>query len=74
LANQNLSSEESHLLSLSNKYSQSYIFHLLGDFYYQQKNFSKSKDYYLKAISICDEKNEEIILQDKINDILGIGN
>jgi len=55
-----------NLLYLSHSYHQTYLFHVLGDYYFQNQQFALAKDAYSQALSICSEPNEETILKDKI--------
>lgn len=66
LAKQNLSWISKQLLSLAETYHQSHLYHLLGDYYFANKQYSLAKDTYLKALSICDNSTEQSILQNKI--------
>ena len=66
LAKQNLSSVHKQLLMLTEAYHQSYLYHLLGDYYFSNKQYSLAKDTYVKALSICDNSTEQSILQNKI--------
>lgn len=66
LAKQNLSSVHKQLLLLTESYHQSYLYHLLGDYYFSNKQYSLAKDTYVKALSICDNPTEQSILQNKI--------
>ena len=67
LAKQNLSWIGSKLLSLTTKYHQSHLYHLLGDYYASLKQNSMAKENYIKALSISDTATEQSILQNKIN-------
>ena len=67
LAKQNLSLIGQKLLYLTEKYHQSHLYHLLGDYYLSLKQYAQSKEYYVKALSICDNATEQTILQGKIN-------
>jgi predicted negative regulator of RcsB-dependent stress response len=66
LAKQNLSWVGPQLLSLTEKYHQAPLYHLLGDYYFSLKQYASAKDYYAKALSICDNPTEQTILQNKI--------
>ena len=66
LAKQNLSWIGQKLLYLTEKYHQSHLYHLLGDYYFSLKQYAVAKDYYVKALSICDNTTEQTILQSKI--------
>ncbi len=66
LAKQNLSSMRPQLLYLTEKYHQSPLYHLIGDYYYSLKQYASAKQYYVKALSICDNITEQGILQSKL--------
>lgn len=66
LAKQNLSWIGQKLLSLTEIYHQSHLYHLLGDYYVSLKQYPVAKEYYVKALSIADTTNEQIIIQNKI--------
>ena len=59
---------KSKLLYLAKNYPQSYIFHTLGDYYFQANDLWKSKQYYIKAISMPHNDYEETILKNKLTD------
>ena len=54
------------LLTLTQSYHQSHLYHLLGDYYISLKQYTLAKDTYVKALSICDDSVEQSILQNKI--------
>ncbi len=66
LAKQNLSWMRDTLLTLTESYHQSHLYHLLGDYYVSLKQYTLAKDTYVKALSICDNPIEQSILQNKI--------
>ncbi len=66
LAQQNLSSIGTKLLSLTEKYHQSHLYHLLGDYYLSLKQIALAKESYIKALSICDDLAEQSIIKSKI--------
>ena len=66
LAHQDRTWMADNLLYLSHSYHQTYLFHVLGDYYFQNQQFALAKDAYSQALSICSEPNEETILKDKI--------
>ena len=66
LAKQNLSWIGQKLISLTQTYHQSPLYHLLGDYYLSLKQYALAKTYYAKALSICDNATEQKILQTKI--------
>jgi predicted negative regulator of RcsB-dependent stress response len=66
LAKQNLSWIGSKLLTLTQTYHQSHLYHLLGDYYASLKQYDFAKDNYVKALSIADTSSEQAILQAKI--------
>lgn len=53
-------------MTLSERYHQSYLYHMLGDHYLAAKQYALAKDTYVKALSICDNPTEQSILQNKI--------
>ncbi len=69
LAKQNLSSVGQKLISLSQTYHQSHLYHLLGDYYLLNHDYSLAKDTYIKALSICDDTSEQKILTAKIDQL-----
>lgn len=69
LAKQNLSWIGEKLLSLTEKYHQSHLYHLLGDYYASLKQNTLAKENYIKALSISDNDREQSLLQSKINTI-----
>lgn len=69
LAKQNLSWIGKQLLSLTQQYHQSHLYHLLGDYYGFLKQYPMAKEYYLKALSISDTPIEQSLLQNKITNI-----
>ncbi len=69
LANQNLSWMGQKLLSLSENYHQSHLYHLLGDYYLSLKQYPMAREYYLKALSISDTSDEQSLLQNKIDNL-----
>jgi len=66
LAKQNLSWIGPKLLTLTQTYHQSHLYHLLGDYYASVKQYTFAKDNYVKALSIADTSSEQAILQAKI--------
>ncbi len=64
--NNNGKSAREKLLYLARFYPQAYIFHTLWDYYYSQNQPAKAKVYYIKAISMTDNSNEEAILKKKL--------
>lgn len=66
LAKQNLSWIGQKLLTLTQNYHQSHLYHLLGDYYSSLKQYTLAKDNYIKALSISDTQAEQSILQAKI--------
>ena len=56
-------------MSLAETYHQSHLYHLLGDYYSSLKQYPVAKQYYVKALSICDSTTEQAILQSKITQI-----
>jgi len=66
LAKQNLSTVGTKLLFLTEHYHQSFLYHLLGDYYSDLKQYTLAKDMYIKALSICDNSTEQTILQNNI--------
>ena len=66
LAKQNLSWIGDKLLSLAGKYHQATVFHIVGDYYTLTKQYALAKQYYAKALSICDNPTEQTILQNKL--------
>ena len=69
LAKQNLSWMWPKLLSLTETYHQSHLYHLLGDYYASLKQYPMAKEYYIKALSISDTLTEQTILQNKLTNI-----
>jgi tetratricopeptide (TPR) repeat protein len=69
LTQQNLSWMGSKLLSLSEKYHQSHLYHILGDYYAFLKQYPTAKEHYLQALSISDNATEQSILTNKITQI-----
>ncbi|MEI7557796.1 MAG: tetratricopeptide repeat protein [bacterium] len=57
------------LLSLSENYHQSHLYHLLGDYYLSLKQYPMAREYYLKALSISDTSDEQSLLQNKIDNL-----
>jgi len=66
LVNQDLLPIKNQLLNLSQKYSQSYLFQILWDIYYQENSLNEAKKYYSKALAISNEINEQTIIQNKL--------
>lgn len=66
LEKQNLSWMGENLLSLAEKYHQSHLYHLLGDYYTTLKQYPIAKEYYIQALSISDTMTEQSILKNKI--------
>lgn len=66
LAKQNLSWIGQKLLTLTEKYHQSHLYHLLGDYYFASKQYVRAKESYVKALSISDTSAEQSLLQAKI--------
>ena len=60
------------LLYLSTRYHQSYLYHVLGDYYVINKQYSQAKEAYSRALTLCDDANEEILLQNKLQKVLQI--
>ena len=67
LAKQNLSWIGSKLIMLTNKYHQSHLYHLLGDYYASLKQYTMAKENYVKALSISNDPTEQSLLHEKIN-------
>jgi len=59
---------KSKLLYIAKNYPQSYIFHTLGDYYYQVGDLGKAKQYYIKATSMPHGDYEETILKEKLTE------
>ena len=57
------------LLSLSEKYHQSHLYHILGDYYVFLKQYPTAKEYYLQSLSISDNATEQSIITNKISQI-----
>jgi len=58
------------LLYLAKNYPTAYIFHTLGDYYYQVWQNEKAKRNYIKAISITDNTGEELVLKRKLTEYI----
>ena len=69
LSRQNLSWIGQQIVLLAQNYHQSYIYHILGDYYMQTKSLTQAKEAYLKALSIADTSNEQTILTTKIQSL-----
>jgi predicted negative regulator of RcsB-dependent stress response len=69
LAKQNLSWIGQKLLSLTETYHQSHLYHILGDYYVSLKQYPMAKEYYIKALSISDNLTEQTILQNKLTQV-----
>jgi uncharacterized protein HemY len=54
------------LLYLSSTYHQQYLFHVLGDYYFQNKEYALAKDAYSQALTLSTQSSEQIILKDKL--------
>ncbi|MEI6118577.1 MAG: tetratricopeptide repeat protein [bacterium] len=54
---------------MTETYHQSHLYHLLGDYYLSLKQYGMAKEYYVKALSIADTTNEQIIIQNKITNL-----
>lgn len=70
LVQQNWTWLERPLLYLSTRYHQSYLYHVLGDYYTFSKEYAQAKEAYSKALNICDDANEEILLQNNLAKVL----
>ncbi|MFA7298720.1 MAG: hypothetical protein WC010_03690 [Candidatus Absconditabacterales bacterium] len=69
LAKQNLSGMGQKLLSLTEKYHQSHLYHVLGDYYVSLKQYPQAKENFIKALSISDNLTEQTIIQNKLTNI-----
>jgi predicted negative regulator of RcsB-dependent stress response len=43
------------------------LYHILGDYYAQLKQYTLAKETYVQALSICEQVSEQTILKNKIN-------
>jgi Tfp pilus assembly protein PilF len=57
------------LLSLTETYHQSHLYHILADYYVSLKQYPMAKEYYVKALSIADTSTEQTIIQNKLTNI-----
>jgi len=57
------------LLSLTEKYHQSHLYHVLGDYYVSLKQYPQAKENFIKALSISDNLTEQTIIQNKLTNI-----
>ena len=65
-----LENSESELIKLADTYKQSYLYHILGDYYFiHQKNPTKAKENYVKALGLTDDLNEKTILNQKLTNL-----
>lgn len=64
-----LSTEESDLIHLASTYHQSYMYHLLGDYYQNILDTQKEKEAYTQALSFSHDPEEVTLLKDKITAI-----
>ncbi len=69
LAKQNLSWVWQTLISLTQTYHQSHLYHLLGDYYASIKQYPSAKDAYIKALSISDDTTEQSLIQNKLSQL-----
>ncbi|MEI7562299.1 MAG: hypothetical protein WCJ39_00865 [bacterium] len=46
------------------------MYHVLGDYYTFSKEYAQAKEAYSKALNICDDANEEILLQNNLAKVL----
>lgn len=67
LAKQNLSWIGEKIIILTQKYKQSHLYHILGDYYTQNKQYATAKETYVQALSICEQVSEQTILKNKIS-------
>ncbi len=70
LVQQNWTWLERPLLYLSTRYHQSYLYHVLWDYYSFTKHYTQAKEAYSQALTLCDDANEEILLQNKLQRVL----
>ena len=59
----------SKLLYLSNTYHQSFLFHVVGDYYFQNKEYDFAKDAYTQALQGTTLANEKVLLTDKLQKV-----
>jgi Tfp pilus assembly protein PilF len=52
---------------LTEKYKQSHLYHILGDYYEQVSQYTLAKESYVQALSICEQVSEQTILKNKIS-------
>jgi tetratricopeptide (TPR) repeat protein len=62
-------SESTNLVTLAEKYNESYLFRIIGDVYLRQNNREESKKNYAKALSLSTNSKEQDILKIKISQI-----
>ena len=67
LAKQNLSWIGEKIITLTQKYKQSHLYHILGDYYIELKQYEMAKKTYVQALSICEQVSEQTILKNKIS-------
>ncbi len=60
---------ETDLINLANTYKQSYLYHMLGDYYTSKTDKQSAKENYAKALSLTNDANEEMILKEKLSTI-----
>lgn len=60
-------SYENDLMQLADKYKQSYLYHMLGDFYIKKNDKIKAKENYLKALAISEDNQEKEIINQKLS-------
>ena len=68
IVNWNREQAKSKLMILTQSYNQSYLFHALWDYYFYNNDYQNAKEYYIKAISMTDNKQEEKLLKDRLLD------
>ncbi|MFA7717307.1 MAG: hypothetical protein WC875_01155 [Candidatus Absconditabacterales bacterium] len=66
LTNLNWTGIAQPLLYLSSTYHQQYLFHILGDYYFQNMEYDLAKDAYSQALTLATRSDEQIILKDKL--------
>lgn len=60
---------ESSLQKLAKEYKQSYLYHMLGDYYTQKNNTIAAKENYAKALSLSEDPAEKSIINEKLSNL-----
>ena len=64
-----IKNNEAEYISLVKRYNVSYLYHIFGDYFLKEKQLENAKQAYGKAIALSQDKNEQDILKEKLDQL-----